>query len=77
VKVGNLVQIAHNTDIGAGTLVIGGSVRIGERCWIAPSVVIKENLTIGDGAFLGIGSVVIRDVEPGAIVFGNPDRLSK
>ena len=31
-----------------------------------------ESRRIGDGATIGIGAVVIKDVEPGAIVAGNP-----
>jgi tetrahydrodipicolinate N-succinyltransferase len=36
---------------------------------------ILSGVTIGDGAVIGAGSVVTRDVQPYAIVAGNPARL--
>jgi len=49
-------------------VVIGSDVWVGSRSLIMPGV------TIGDGAIVGAGSVVTRDVEPWAIVAGNPAR---
>ena len=46
--------------------------RIGNDVWIGQSVLIKQGITIGDGAVIGMGSVVTKDVEPYAIVAGNP-----
>ena len=48
---------------------------IGNDVWIGNRVIIKGGLVIGDGAVIGAGSVVTRDVEPYAIVAGNPARL--
>lgn len=47
------------------TIVKAGAT-IGANCTILPS------LTIGEGARVGAGSVVTRDVEQGSVVFGNP-----
>lgn len=79
VKVDSLVHIAHNCFIGAGTLItacaeISGSVKVGQQVWIAPNVSIIESKQIGDGATIGIGAVVIKNVEPGAVVAGSPAR---
>jgi UDP-3-O-[3-hydroxymyristoyl] glucosamine N-acyltransferase len=77
VKVDNLVHIAHGVSIGKNSLVIAnamiaGSVQIGENSWIAPSASIKQKVTIGNNALVGLGSVVLKDVEDQSIVAGVP-----
>lgn len=77
VKVDDLVQIGHNVDIKENTLIMAGSVlcggaKIGKNCWIAPKSVIKEKIKIGDRVTVGLGSVVIRDVEDDLVVAGVP-----
>lgn len=53
----------------------GGDVVIGNQVWIAYRAIILPGVTIGDGAVVGAGSVVTKDVEPYTIVAGNPARL--
>lgn len=49
---------------------------IGHDVWIGHQVVILPNCrTIGDGAIIGAGSIVTKDVEPFTIVAGNPARV--
>lgn len=82
VKIDDLVQIGHNCIIGdntmiaAGTITCGGCV-IGQGCWVAPNVSIKQKLRVGDGSYIGLGSVVIRDVDPGTTVAGVPAKELK
>lgn len=77
VKIDDLVQVSHNSKVEscsyviAGTILCGG-VHIGKNCWIAPNVSIKQQLTVGDNVVIGLGSVVIRDVEHDTVVAGNP-----
>jgi maltose O-acetyltransferase len=52
----------------------GGEVIIGHRVWIAYRALILPGITIGDGAVVGAGAVVTKNVEPYAIVAGNPAR---
>lgn len=47
-------------------------VVIGENAWLGANVVVLPGRTVGDGAVVGAGSVVTRDVEPGEIVGGSP-----
>ena len=50
-------------------------VLIGNDVWIGCNVVIKGNITVGDGAIIGAGSVVTKDVPPYAIVGGVPAKI--
>ncbi len=51
------------------------TVTIGTEVWIGGGAVLLPGVTIGDGAVVGAGSVVTRDVAPGARVAGNPARI--
>ena len=52
----------------------GGDVVIGNWVWIGYRALILPGVTIGDGAVVGAGAVVAKDVPPFAIVVGNPAR---
>jgi maltose O-acetyltransferase len=52
----------------------GGDVVIGDRAWIGYGALILPGVRIGEGAVVGAGAVVTKDVEPFAIVAGNPAR---
>lgn len=50
-------------------------VRIGSNCYVGFDVMVMPGVTIGDGAVVGSRSVVWDDVEPHAMVVGNPARV--
>jgi acetyltransferase-like isoleucine patch superfamily enzyme len=52
----------------------GGDVVIGDRVWIGYRAIILPGIKIGEGAIVGAGSVVTKDVGPFSIVAGNPAR---
>ncbi len=52
-----------------------GDITIGNDVWIGHGVTILSGVTIGDGAVVGAASVVTKNVDPYAIVAGNPARL--
>lgn len=54
---------------------INVDTRIGERCQIGAHAIIFPGVTIGDGSVVAAGSVVMRDVPAGSLVFGNPARV--
>lgn len=81
-KIDNLVQIAHNCELGrsviiAGVSGMGGSCTIGDGAVIAGAVAIKDHMNIGAGAVVGACSVVFKDVPAGATVLGHPAIDSK
>lgn len=83
IEVGRHVCVFHGSVIGHDTQLrdfshvyslvsIGGAVEVGNGASIFPGARIVPRRKIGDGATVGIGSVVVRDVDPGVTVFGNP-----
>jgi virginiamycin A acetyltransferase len=52
------------------------SLRIGNDVWLGHNAIINSNVNeIGDGAVVGAGAVVFKDVPPYAVVVGNPGRV--
>lgn len=75
-KFDNMVHIAHDCQIGRRVHVtacseISGRVVIGDDAYLGPNVSISNGVSIGEGAYITIGSVVVRDVPKGARVSGN------
>ena len=52
-----------------------GDTHVGSDCWVCPGALVMSGVTIGDGAIVGGGSVVTKDVPPYAIVGGNPAKV--
>jgi len=76
-KIDNLVQIAHNVEIGENCIIvaqagIAGSCRIGNGVVIGPKVGMADHVQVGDGAQIAGKSGVMRDIGPGEVVMGYP-----
>jgi len=78
VKLDNLVQVAHNVEIGENTVMAGqsgvaGSTKIGKNCMFGGQVGITGHVTIADGtkaaAQTGISGPIKK---PGTTVYGSP-----
>jgi UDP-3-O-[3-hydroxymyristoyl] glucosamine N-acyltransferase len=79
VKVDNLVQIAHNVEVGPLTILvsqvgIAGSTKLGAGVVAAGQVGIVGHLTIGDGAKLLAQAGITNDIGPGEEIAGSPAR---
>ncbi len=78
VKLDNLIQIAHNVEIGRNTVMaaqsgVSGSTKIGENCVIAGQVGIIGHLTLANGTKVGAQSGVSKSVtKEGLSLFGSP-----
>jgi acyl-[acyl carrier protein]--UDP-N-acetylglucosamine O-acyltransferase len=79
VKTDDHVHIAHNCYIGARTLItacaeLSGSVWVGADCWIGPNATVRDGISIGERAFVGIAANVVAPVPAHTTVYGNPAR---
>ncbi len=78
-KIDNLVQIAHNNDIGEDVVLTGqvgtaGSVTIGSGVMVGGQAGISDHVTIGAGARVGATAGVASNVSAGETVMGVPAR---
>ncbi|UNW09143.1 MULTISPECIES: acetyltransferase [Acinetobacter] len=70
VKINDYVTIAPNVSIS-------GDVWIKQQVEIGANSSIREKLTIYEGAMIGMGAVVVKDVEKNYVLVGNPAKLLK
>src|SRR5690606_8606697 len=54
-----------------------GDCKIGNDVWIAANAVVLRGVTIGNGAIVGAGAVVTKDIPPFSIAVGNPAKVIK
>ncbi len=78
-KIDNLVQIAHNVEIGEDCCIIAhagiaGSAQLGDRVTLAGKVGIKDNIRIGNDVQVAACSCIADDVPDGEIFAGTPAR---
>ncbi|NIZ09191.1 bifunctional UDP-N-acetylglucosamine diphosphorylase/glucosamine-1-phosphate N-acetyltransferase GlmU [Pseudooceanicola sp. HF7] len=76
-------EIGEETNIGAGTItcnydgVFKHKTRIGARAFIGSSTMLVAPVSIGDEAMTGSGSVITKDVEPGALAIARARQETK
>lgn len=90
--IGNYCSIAHNVTIGgmehsywshsmsthiSDENIMGRITRIGNDVWIGANCIIKQGVSIGDGAVIGAGSIVTKDVPENTIYVGVPAKFLK
>jgi len=78
VKLDNLIQIAHNVEVGMNTVMaaqsgIAGSSKVGKQCVVGGQVAINGHIQIADGTMLGGQTGVANSIkEPKQIYQGSP-----
>ncbi|MDX8339298.1 acyltransferase [Draconibacterium sp. IB214405] len=80
----NITIVASNHETNKNDLIRNqpwsqenNTITIGDDVWIGANSVILPGVTISNGAVIGAGSIVTKDVPKFAIVAGNPARLLK
>jgi UDP-3-O-[3-hydroxymyristoyl] glucosamine N-acyltransferase len=78
-KIDNLVQIAHNNDIGRHAILTGqcglsGSVTVGDYAVFGGRTAVTDHVAIGAGGRTGLASVITKNVAAGDTVLGYPAR---
>ena len=76
VKLDALGHVAHNCYFERNSAMavpcsVSGSVHVGENAYIAGDI-IRNQCSVGDNAFVGLGAVVVKDVPADTTVIGNP-----
>jgi UDP-3-O-[3-hydroxymyristoyl] glucosamine N-acyltransferase len=76
-KLDNLIQIAHNVEIGNSSVIaaqagISGSTKIGNGVMIGGQAGIVGHIQLGDGSKVNAQSGVSKSLEPGKAVTGSP-----
>jgi acetyltransferase-like isoleucine patch superfamily enzyme len=83
IQIGDGVAISENVAIrDSDNHALDGkphtaAIKIGNRVWIGMNATVLKGVTIGDGAVVAAGSVVIEDVPPRALVAGVPAKVKK
>lgn len=77
VKLDNLIQVAHNCEVGENTVMsaqagMAGSTKIGQWCMVGGQVGLAGHLTVGDKTFIGAQSGVMSDIKGNEKLFGTP-----
>lgn len=76
----NRVYVAHDCQVEDGATIAGGAllaghVRVGRTANVGLGASVHQRRYVADGAMIGMGSVVTRDVPPFAKAYGNPARV--
>jgi hypothetical protein len=67
----------HEVPLGSNKKVATAPIKIGNEVFIGARCIVLKGVNIGDGAVIGAGSVVTKDVPAGALVAGNPALIFK
>lgn len=76
-KIDNLVQIAHNVQVGPHCIIvahvgIAGSAKLGAGVVLGGQVAVRDHVTVGDGAMVAATSAIAEDVPPKSFMSGTP-----
>ncbi len=58
----------------ASGVMLAGEIHVEADCYLGQSCTVRQKLRIGRGSMIGMGAVVIADVDPNSVMVGNPAR---
>ena len=76
-KIDNLVQIAHNCDVGENTVIaaqsgFAGTTKVGKNCKFGGQVGLAGHLKIGDNVMFGAQSGISQNIKDNEVLLGSP-----
>lgn len=76
------VHVAHDCDVGPLSILCAGAVLAGfvvleANVYVGIGAVVKQRLRIGANSLLGAGAVVVTDIPPNSVAYGNPARVHR
>jgi UDP-3-O-[3-hydroxymyristoyl] glucosamine N-acyltransferase len=79
-KTDDHVHIAHNCIIEENVLItacveLSGGVNLGKNSWIGPNSSLMQKVRVGSNSLVGIGTLVLKDVEENVVVAGVPAKV--
>jgi len=66
-RIGPFVHVAPGAHLAGG-------IEVGEGAWVGIGAVVREGLSIGRRSVIGAGAVVVDDISPDVVAYGNPCR---
>ena len=76
-------DVGEGTNVGAGTITCNydgvnkHETKIGDRAFIGTNTSLVAPVTVGEGAYIGAGSTITKDVPPGALAVGRAQQFVK
>lgn len=67
-------DIIEDRTVFASGVSLAGGVHVEADCYLGQACAVRQHVTIGRGSLVGMGAVVVKNVEPGSVVVGNPAR---
>lgn len=74
--IGHDAEIGDNIELCTGTI-IGGYAKVENGSKLKLGVIVRNRRVIGENCIVGMGAVVVKDVNNDEVVYGNPARVKK